>query len=128
MKTQEEVLRADEARRAALLASDVHALGLCLAPEYVMVHSSARVESRASMLDAFRAGGLVYQAIDVPESTVDALSPDIALQSSVVHQTVLVRGAVIELHVRAISIWVRRQGLWLLRFYQTTPLLPPAGG
>jgi hypothetical protein len=127
MSTHEEVLQADEARRAALLANDVHALGLCLAPEYVMVHSSARVESRTSMFETLRAGGLVYESIDVSESMVDALSTDIALQTSVVRQKVLVRGAAIELHVRAISIWVRRQGNWLLRFYQTTPVLPPAG-
>ena len=128
MSIQEEVIKADEVRRAALLVGDVQALGRCLAPAYVMVHSSGRIESRESLLAAFSAGGLVYQVIDVPESTVDMLSPEIALQSSVVHQTVLVRGAAIELHVRAASIWARQQGIWLLRFYQTTPLIPPAGG
>jgi hypothetical protein len=109
------------------LNGDLDALELYLAPNYSMVHSSARAESRESMLEGLRGGGLIYQEIDVSESTVDELNPDVALQSSVVRQTVLVHGSPIKLHVRAVSIWIRCQGQWLLRFYQTTPVLvPPA--
>jgi hypothetical protein len=128
MSTQEEVLQADEARRAALLTSDAHALERCLASDYVMVHTSGRVESRASMLAAVRAGALDYRAIEVSESSIDELGPDLALQSSVVRQLVFVRGAAIELHVRPVSIWMRREGHWVLRFYQSTTIAPVVGG
>lgn len=57
------VLRADETRLYAMLASDTGALDDMLAPDCLYVHSTGAVQTKAQLLNALKTGAFKYVAL-----------------------------------------------------------------
>ena len=122
------VLEADASRRQALLDASAETLAPYLHDDFVQIHATGVLDSRASLLAKVAGGALVYQSIEVPQSVVHLLADGVALQVSEVLQTVVIAGAPKLVHVRVAAVWLQVEGAWRLRSYQGSTMAAPTPG
>ena len=122
------VLEADAGRRQALLDASAETLAPYLHDDFVQIHATGVLDSRASLLAKVAGGALVYQSIEVPQSVVHLLADGVALQVSEVLQTVVIAGAPKLVHVRVAAVWLQVEGAWRLRSYQGSTMAAPTPG
>jgi len=100
----EDVLRADEARRAAMIDADAATLATLLADELIWTHSSGQVDDKAAVLAKIESGAVVYEALDVEAVQVRALAGALVLQGTLLGR-VRKDGAERALRNRFLSVW-----------------------
>jgi ketosteroid isomerase-like protein len=109
-----------EARRyQAMTDADVAALGELLSPDLVYTHSDASSDSKQSYLDRLASGYFDYGPMDHPETSV-VVHGDCALVVGDMRGEVRISGQVRVLNSRALAVWVREDGRWLLLGFQPT--------
>lgn len=117
----EEVLAADAARTAALIAADRAALDATLADALRYVHGNGLVQDRAAYLDAAVGGAMTYTAITPVQQQVRVLSPQVALLTGSNRVAVLLDGKPLQLDVLYTAVYVQQDGTWKLTAWQSTP-------
>jgi len=122
----EDVLAADAARVAALIAADRAALDATLARELRYVHSNGLVQDRATYLDAAVSGAMTYTAITPVQQQVRVLSPQVALLTGSNRVAVVLDGKPLQAQVLYTAVYVQEHGRWKLAAWQSTPA-PTAG-
>jgi ketosteroid isomerase-like protein len=109
-----------EARRyQAMTDGDVATLGELFAADLVYTHSNAEADSRQSYLDKIASGELDYGAVEHPESSI-LVHGDCALVFGDMRGEVRVGGELRVLNSRALSVWGRENGSWVLLAFQPT--------
>jgi len=116
------VLEAEKRRCAAMLGGDLEALGAVLDAELHFSHATGAVDDKKAYLEKMAAGRIEYLAIDWSDEAVHALGSDAALLTGRMTSQVNVEGAAKRLDNRVLAAWVRTQGAWRLRAFQSTPL------
>ena len=123
--TAQAVLQAEEKRRQALLAGDLHALDALLSPALVYVHSSGGQDSKASYLEHMRSGTLQYQSM-----SFEALQAHPASSCCIVTGRMLAQvtrnGQPMSIRSLFMTVWApapgtAAQAVWQLQAYQGTP-------
>jgi hypothetical protein len=117
----EDVLAADAARTAALIAADRAALDATLADELRYVHGNGLVQDRAAYLEAAVGGAMTYTAITPLERRLRVLSPQVALLTGSNRVAVLLDGKPLQLDVLYTAVYVQQDGTWKLTAWQSTP-------
>ncbi len=118
-----EIEALEDRRWAALLTSDVDALGELLADEMQYTHSNGLVDTKASYIEAISNGGFDYRSEDRTDTAVTVID-DTAMVTGRCAFTVVVAGGkrTVDLDCRYSTTWVRRDGAWQFLCYQSTPI------
>ena len=115
----ETVLDLDRIRRDAMTKADVATLGELFADDMVWIHATARVDTKAGLLDAIGSGSTKYLSIDVTDETVRDFG-DVALVGGIAAMTAEIKGETRELRNRFTIVWARRGASWQVVNWQST--------
>ena len=118
------VLRADQARLAAMMAGDGRALGQLMSDELKFVHSDGRIESKAEYVKAVLAGDTAYS--DAKTSEVRALepAPDVVVLIGAQDMRKRLGPTWSEIKLRYMAVWRNEAGTWRMFAWQS---MRPAG-
>ena len=121
----DEILQADQARYAAMVAGDFDALALLLADELSYTHSSALNENKSQYLASLRSGRFRYQQARTEGVQVQVYGDQSAWMQGSVTLDVHIDGVPRQLNNRFLTVWTRRAGHWQLAAWASTPLPSP---
>lgn len=122
-----EVLAADDARYAAMIARDLAALGALLAEELLYTQSSGVAETKAAVLAAVESGKYRYKTARRHDVSVHVIR-EVALMNGFVTLELDVDGAPTTLFTLYSSVWVKTSGGWQLSEWESLPTLLPSDG
>lgn len=120
-KAAAEVLAADEARYAAMIARDFDALDRLLADDLLYTHSTAATDTKAGYLAALRSGKYRYKSARNEGVTV-RIHGTTAIVSGRAFIEVEVNGAPKSLAIVFLTVWVKTGPGWQMTALQSTPL------
>jgi ketosteroid isomerase-like protein len=113
------VVELDRIRRDAMTKADVTALGELFADDMVWIHATARVDTKAGLLDAIGSGSTKYLSIEVTDETVRDFG-DVVLVGGIAAMTAEIKGETRELRNRFTIVWARRGASWQVVNWQST--------
>jgi uncharacterized protein (TIGR02246 family) len=96
-----------------------------MAEDFVILHSTGKLESRQSFLDRAAAGSLVSQRVpaEVVEDTIRLYGGSTALRTTRIKAVLrLAGGTPVEMSFRTIDVYVKLDGRWLWVSEQSTPI------
>ena len=126
--TSAEVLAVEKSRTVALEHADVEALDKLLADDLTYVHSTGKVDTKASFLQAVRLGDLRYLSWEPKDLQVRLLGNS-AVLTGTYHVKALdqrMQGEPLELDVIILSVYAKRGGHWQQVAWQSTREPAPA--
>lgn len=115
------VIERDRQRMAAMGAKDVAALEALLADDLIYCHSSARLDSKRSLIDAMVSGATVYSAVTASDVVAQDLGSAVVL-TGVAAIEVTSGGKAMAFRVRFTDVWANRGGAWQMVAWQSTKL------
>ena len=120
----EAVVKADQARLAAMMAGDAGALGRLMSDELRFVHSDGRIESKADYVKNMLAGDTAYA--DAKTSGIEVLQPsaDVVILIGAQEMRKRLGPTWSEVKLRFMSIWRNERGTWRMYAWQS---MRPAG-
>jgi ketosteroid isomerase-like protein len=119
MSEHDDLLAADRARRAAMIAADVPALAALLADDLIWTHSSGKIDDKAALLATIESGAVVYQVLEV-EGTQVRQRGDVFVLQGTLRGRVSKDGAERPLNNRFLSVWQRGPGGFEMLAWQST--------
>jgi Domain of unknown function (DUF4440) len=117
---QGEIIAADNARCAALIARDMPALKAVLAEEMLHVHTSGVAENRHLYLERIRNGHYVYTAFAVKQRAFRVVG-SIVLVDGLIHIDVTTGGVDKKIASRFVQVWTQRDQRWQVLHWHSAP-------
>jgi hypothetical protein len=117
----ETVIDLDKKRMQAMSEKDVAALETLLADDLIYTHSSARVDSKQSLIANMTSGATVYSSIEPSEVKAQDLGDTVVL-TGVAWIKVASRGKQLDFGVRFTDAYAKRSGRWQMVVWQSTRL------
>lgn len=115
----------DEERTEAMVMGDLAALDRLLADDLSYVHSSTKVDTKASFIENLRSGASKYKAFQREEANTRVFG-DAAVNTGVATVSVENQGqAPATFKIRYTNVWVNRGGKWQMVAWQATRLPVP---
>jgi hypothetical protein len=125
---QIELMAGLERRRvAASLERRIDDLADLLHDDFVFVHSSGRVDSRADYLSVLSSGALTYETMQSSDLAVKSASDSLATVLSRLDLVALFQGRRVAVSALALTVWVKGAMGWQALSIQSTPVPPAAG-
>lgn len=121
MSNAADVIALDKERMDAMAAKDVARLNALLADELIYTHSSARLDTKTSLVDGMESGSTVYRAA-VPRDVEARDLGDTVVLTGAAHLEVTAGGNELSFDVRFIDVWAKRDGGWQMVAWQSTKL------
>ena len=115
------VIDLDKKRMQAMAAKDVAALEALIADDLVYTHSSARLDTKRSLIDGMTSGKTVYTAVDPSDVKAQDLGDTVVL-TGVAQIKVTVGGTPNAFGVRFTDVYAKRNGRWQMVTWQSTRL------
>lgn len=117
----ETVIELDRQRMTAMAQKDAATLERLLGDDLVYTHSSARLDTKQSLIGAMQSGATVYTAVEPSEVQAQDLGDAVVL-TGVAAISVLSNGAPNSFRVRFTDVYARRGGGWQMVSWQSTRL------
>lgn len=117
----QEIIELDRRRMDLMCRRDVAALRDLLADDLVYTHSSAKVDTKQSLLDAMESGTTVYTSIVPSDVQAQALG-DAVILTGVARINVTSSGRPLDFGVRFTDVYANRGGRWQMVAWQSTRL------
>jgi ketosteroid isomerase-like protein len=117
----QKIIELDRQRMAAMAAKDVVALNALLADDLIYTHSSARMDTKKTLVGAMESGATVYTAIEPSEVVAQDLGDAVVL-TGVAAISVNSGGNVNSFRVRFTDVYANRNGQWQMVTWQSTRL------
>lgn len=117
----ETVIDLDRKRMAAMVALDVPFLRAVLADDLIYTHSSAKVDSKGSLIEAMTSGTNAYTALEASDVAARDLGGYVMLTGAAA-MTVSLSGRPTSFKVRFLDLWALRDGVWQMIAWQSTRL------
>ena len=117
----ETVIALDKKRMTASAAKDVDTLNTLIAEDLIYTHSSARMDTKASLIGAMQSGATVYTSM-VPTDVVAQDLGDSVVLTGVCAISVMSGGKPNSFKVRFIDVWAKRAAGWQMVTWQSTRL------
>jgi len=115
----------DEERTEAMIKGDLAALDRLLADDLSYVHSSTKVDTKASFIENLRSGAAKYKAFQREEANTRVFG-DSAVNAGVATVSVENQGqAPATFKIRYTNVWVNRGGKWQMVAWQATRVPAP---
>ena len=118
---EQEVLKAEQDRVAAVISGDTAKLEQILANDLTYTHSTALVESKTDFLNSIKSGNIKYQAMNHKEVKV-SLYGDTAVLRGQSDVKVTLQGQQANLVLRFIAVYIKKDGRWQMTAWQSTRL------
>lgn len=115
------VIALDAQRMTAMAQGDVGTLNALIADELVYTHSSARLDTKKSLIENMQSGKTVYTAV-VPSDVRAQDYGDTVVLTGVARISVNSGGNAMNFGVRFTDVWVNRGGDWQMVAWQSTKL------
>lgn len=115
------LLAAEEARRQAMLAADVSALGMLLSDTLAYTHSTGVTDSKQSYLELLAGGALRYETLEFTEPQARLLGAA-GMVSAVMRATVRKGEVRRDIASAYLAVWEHTAAGWVLQAVQATAL------
>jgi len=115
------IIELDRKRMSAMAEQDVPTLHALLADDLVYVHSSARVDTKQSLIGAMQSGATVYSSVE-PSDVVAQDCGDAVVLTGVARISVTSGGKAMKFGVRFADVYAKRGGQWQMVMWQSTRL------
>ncbi|HVZ10081.1 nuclear transport factor 2 family protein [Rhodopila sp.] len=115
------VIDLDRQRMAAMGAKDIATLNRLIGDDLIYVHSSARLDTKQSLIGAMESGATVYSAVEPSGVVAQDLGSTVVLTGEAAI-SVTSRGNAMSFRVRFVDVWTRRNGAWQMVTWQSTKL------
>jgi ketosteroid isomerase-like protein len=115
------VIELDRKRMQAMAAQDVAALNDLLADDLIYTHSSARLDTKQSLIGNMQSGATVYQSVEPSDVQAQDLGSAVVL-AGVARIRVTSGGRPNAFAVRFTDVYANRGGRWQMVAWQSTRL------
>ena len=119
------VRAADDERVAATLAANAQRLETILSDQLHYAHSSGKIDTKASFVEALISHRTVYESIEYGQRDFRLISPGVVLMSGRVKVNVRSGPQKIDLDLCYLAVWREENGRWRFLAWQSTKLPPP---
>jgi hypothetical protein len=117
----ETIIVLDRKRMNAMAEQDIATLDNLLADDLVYTHSSARIDTKESLIGGMRTGSTVYRSV-VPSDVKAQDCGDAVVLTGVARISVQSGGNALNFGVRFTDVYARRNGRWQMVTWQSTRL------
>jgi len=115
------IIDLDRKRMQAMASKDVAALERLLGDDLVYTHSSARLDTKRTLIDNMKSGATVYASVEASDVKAQDLGDTVVLTGSA-RIKVNSGGKAMDFGVRFTDVWAKRAGGWQLVAWQSTRL------
>ena len=115
------IIDLDRKRMQAMAAQDIDALNTLLADDLIYTHSSARLDTKQSLIVGMTSGSTVYTGCEPSDVKAQDLGDTVVL-TGVAQIKVTANGAPNAFGVRFTDVYARRGGRWQMVTWQSTRL------
>ncbi len=115
------VIALDRQRMAAMAAKDIDALNRLIADDLIYTHSSARLDTKASLIGNMTSGSTVYTEV-TPSDVVAQDCGDTVVLTGKARIGVMSGGKPNAFTVRFTDVYAKRNGQWQMVTWQSTRL------
>ncbi len=115
------IIDLDRKRMTAMAEKDVATLNAVLSDDLIYTHSSARMDTKASLIGNMESGATVYTAV-VPSDVVAQDLGDSVVLTGVARISVMVGGKPNSFGVRFTDVYANQGGTWRMVTWQSTKL------
>jgi ketosteroid isomerase-like protein len=115
------IIELDRKRMVAMAEKDVATLNTLLADDLVYTHSSARLDTKQSLIGAMVSGTTVYSSVE-PSDVVAQDCGDAVVLTGVARISVTSGGNPMKFGVRFTDVYAKRGGQWQMVTWQSTKL------
>ena len=115
------IIDLDAKRMTAMAAKDVATLEAVLADDLIYTHSSARLDTKRSLIDAMVKGTTVYTGVEPSDVKAQDLGDTVVL-TGIAQIKVVSNGTPNAFGVRFTDVYTRRNGRWQMVTWQSTRL------
>jgi ketosteroid isomerase-like protein len=115
------IIELDRKRMSAMAEKDVATLRAVLADDLVYTHSSARLDTKQSLIGAMESGATVYTAVE-PSDVKAHDCGDAVILTGKARIGVTSGGKPMSFGVRFTDVYVKRGGQWQMVAWQSTRL------
>lgn len=115
------IIALDKKRMEATAAKDIATLNEIIADDLIYVHSTARIDTKATLIGAMESGATVYTAL-VPSEVVAQDLGDAVVLTGIAAISVLAKGNPRSFRVRFVDVYAKRGGDWKMVTWQSTLL------
>ena len=116
------IIELDRKRMVAMAEKDVATLNAVLAEDLVYTHSSARLDTKASLIGAMVSGATVYSSVE-PSDVVAQDLGDAVVLTGVAAISVNSGGKPNSFRVRFTDVYANKGGAWQMVTWQSTKLV-----
>lgn len=116
------IIDLDRQRMTAMAEKDIATLNKIIADDLIYCHSSARLDSKKSLIGAMESGATVYTSV-VPSEVVAQDLGDTVVLTGVAAISVNSGGNANSFRVRFIDVYANKGGNWQMVTWQSTKLV-----
>ena len=113
------IIDLDRKRMTAMAEKDVATLNAVLSDDLIYTHSSARMDTKASLIGNMESGATVYTAV-VPSDVVAQDLGDSVVLTGIARISVMVGGKPNSFGVRFTDVYANQGGTWRMVTWQST--------
>src|SRR5215475_9611418 len=117
----QKIIDLDKQRMTTMAQKDIATLNALLSDDLVYTHSSARLDTKASLIGNMESGSTVYSAV-VPSDVKAQDCGDTVVLTGVARISVHSGGNAMNFGVRFTDVWAKRGGNWQMVTWQSTKL------
>ena len=115
------IIDLDKKRMQAMAEKDVATLEAVLADDLIYTHSSARLDTKRSLIDAMVSGATVYTGVEPSDVKAQDLGDTVVL-TGIAQIKVVSNGTPNAFGVRFTDVYAKRNGSWQMVTWQSTRL------
>jgi hypothetical protein len=115
------VIELDRQRMTAMGQKDVATLKKLIGDDLIYTHSSARIDTKQSLIGAMESGATVYSAVEPSGVVAQDLGSSVVLTGEAAI-SVNSGGKAMSFRVRFVDVWANRNGNWQMVTWQSTKL------
>lgn len=117
----QQIVDLDKKRMTAMAEKDVATLNAVLSDNLVYVHSSARVDTKQSLIGGMESGATVYAAVEPSDVKAQAFG-DVVVLTGTARFRVVSKGVPNAFGVRFTDVYANQGGRWQMVAWQSTRL------
>lgn len=115
------IIELDKKRMQAMAAKDIAMLNEVLADDLIYTHSSARLDTKQSLIGNMQSGATVYTSVEPSDVQAQDLGDSVVL-TGVCRIKVSSGGKPMAFGVRFTDVYAKRAGRWQMVAWQSTKL------
>ncbi len=115
------IIALDKERMQAMADKDIAKLNNLLCKDLIYTHSSARLDTKESLIGAMESGATVYTAVE-PSDVVAQDLGDAVVLTGIAQISVDINGASNKFGVRFTDVYQNQNGTWRMVTWQSTKL------